>query len=224
MQTPVISTPTRTEHPLDKFHTTVPQHVKQKLIDLAEHAEDFISDPYQTRHWLEPYGTASTNPIYGYDPGGFIPFQDGGVEVNEFYRCDMDSTYWFTEKQAEYMYEFEKDMYKCMAHDLELPEDWDYDALPRDKQNEICEYENEWFDPALLRLEAWVEGYHRGGCDKDGPHFYLRVSLNYRDAPYYRTKYDDTLCSMGPITVDEFMNTPNEQIIDQLRDLMEKVK
>lgn len=209
------------------FNDKVSPELQAKLKSLAEAVkDDFISD-LNTR--AEGYGCRNIDEIYGYHISGFIPNQLGGYEVTELYRSDVDSTYHFTNAQTDAMIAREKDCYNSYRLDspeLNLAEDWSYDDLPEANQNEFSDYENEWFEPALLRANMWVDklegpSYGLGNNDVEPEAVYIALSLAYSDAPYYRRNSDDETLTQFSIPVAEFMTTDNTIIIKRLHDAVE---
>ena len=177
------------------FNDNVPDDLRRKLHAIATTIkDDFISDCGAG----ESYGCSNINPVYGYHVSGFIPSQLGGYEVTEFYRNDADSSYHFTNAQSEFVNESVKRMYESFRADnpeLNLPEDYSYNDLPPEAQSQFDDYERDWLEPALLRFEIWVDD-NRAKLNFDQTHkaantVYMRLSLAYSDAPYYRAKRDD---------------------------------
>lgn len=205
-----------TEH----FNDRVPQDLRDKLQQLAQAAkDDFISDCGVG----ESYGCADTNAIYGYHISGFIPSQLGGYEVTELYRSDNDSSYHFTSAQTEAQNKYDKDCFESFCRDNDLPESATYEDVEKaGLDNELSEYESEWFTPALLRLEMWVddvEHKQRLGLSDDATpqQVFLRLSLNWSDAPYYRASGDDETFYEAQHTVADFMAQPVEHWLTILR-------
>lgn len=185
----------------DNFKDRVPQDMRDKLLSVALLVKnDFIAD---LGGWPEPYGDGGMEKISGKSYDGFWSRQDGGFEVSALYRSDTDSSYHISSAQSEYMQGHEKYCYECFASDNKEefkaagidPEWYSYDDLPEDLQTAFNDYECEWYEPALLRFEVWIdppEDDYSGGRDAPGMVFF-RLSLGYRDAPYYRSKNDETL-------------------------------
>jgi len=214
------------ENDTSHFAPSVSQALRGKMFEVAEAIkEDFISDCGREAH-----GCNRIEPIYGKSYDGFIPFQDGGYEISEFYRNDIDSSYHFTKAQSESMERSKKDMYESFYHDhikgndkraadVKLDKDFSYSDLPEKLQSVFSDYENEWFESALLRCELWVsDGYHDDKADT----IYYRVSLGYKDAPYYRSKYDETLFE-GNVSIKAFMKAKPEAFVAMLKKKMDKV-
>ena len=111
---------------------------------------------------------------------------------------DQDTSYHFTKQQFEHMDARAKDCWESFLSDNDLPEDLTYEDLSDDQQNDLSDYKSEWFDPALLRFETWI--------DRDSTVF-LRLSLAYSDAPYYRTKHDNETLYERNMTEDELLAT-----------------
>lgn len=189
------------------FNAIVPEALKHKLLELAEAAkDDFIAD---IPGLPEAFGTADISAIYGYDPGGFVPFQLGGYEVSEFYRSDTDNTYHISNAQGEAMDKVQAHCYSCFAHDYSEKllaaglsdsqlESLDYSMIEAaGLNNAFSDYESEFFKQALLRLKIWVEDpKDKGDVFQPGKlpaSVYVQLGLNYLDQPYYRSKLDETL-------------------------------
>lgn len=212
---------------LSHFNDRVNAEIAAKIQTVAQLAkEDLISD----LHRGEAYGCADVSDIYGYDPGGFIPFQDGGFMVTELYRNDIDTSYHLTEGQSAAVAASERSMYENFPDNLPedikaaLPEEWGYDDLPEEYQSEFSDYENEWFEPALLRFCIFITKPENTIWDDEKPvkehgvKIELSLTLNYTDAPYYREKYDNgTLATLG-ITIDEFMNLEPQDILSSFKE------
>lgn len=136
--------------------------------EIAERLDEVIG-------WYEGYGCERVEEIHN------------GFEWTEFSRHDCDTSYHVTPSQTESWNKQYENMIESFLDDYadKLPDDinkdnyWDKirddDAL----QELMSDYENEWFDPALLRLSI-----------QDGEVF---LSINYNDQPYYRYQYDETI-------------------------------
>lgn len=194
------------------FDDKVPQNIRDRIAELVQAVhDDFISDQ------RDAHGCARIDEISGVPIPGFWPFQDGGFQVSEFYRSDIDSSYHFTPSQTDAMNEQQEYCYECFASDHkdkllaagiseEKLEDTDYrDIEKAELENEFADYENEFFEPALLRVEIWVE--------KES--VYCRLSVNYKDQPYYRSEYDETICEFN-LTFEEALSITSEDFIKRL--------
>ena len=82
--------------------------------------------------------------------------------------------------------------------------------------NDFSDYENGFFEPALLRLEIWVDDPRdKGGMFQPGKKpdsVYVRLGLNYRDQPYYRSRYDETLFEFNMTAKQALRMTPDNFI------------
>jgi hypothetical protein len=175
----------------EHFADSVPQDIRQALLDLAEYAKEEL-DGF---NWCEGFGEAQLDQIWGKDPGGFIPFQDGGFEASLLIRFDIDSSYHVSEGMTDFANETEKNCWSAFLSDNDLDKDLSYDDLPPELENTFHDYESEYFGEALLRFECWQdrpEGEGVWGNDATGKVF-MRLSVNYSDGPYFRTKYDEIL-------------------------------
>ena len=217
------------------FNDRVPQALRDHMHACASAAhDDFIGDAGS-----ESFGVPNINAIYGYHVSGFIPSQLGGYEVTELYSSDTVSRYHFTKAQSESMAESEKYMYECFYRDCISGLDKragdpkidaktfsysDLDAWPK-LQNQFSEYENDWFEPALLRLEMWIDDVEPQiiGNDRQQPErVFVRLGLNYRDQPYYRSASDETLFEFN-IPVAEFLETSPDAFVETLKEKMKGV-
>lgn len=195
----------------DNFKKSVPQNAQKKIHALAESIDfyDLISGHHESMTEQE------ISPIEGNYRDGWIPHQDGGFGVDQFYRNDADSTYHFTQKQTEFMADYYDDMLEsfCRDNDIESPDCIDYDD--DSMLDKLSEYENGWFEPALLQFQVFVERADR--FDNESPmQIVCRLSINYKDAPYYREKYAEDI-KQEIYSLDEFMQLENNAIIESFR-------
>lgn len=196
----------------DNFKKIVPENVQEKIHALAESIEfdNLISG------WKDRESEQEIYPIEGNYREGWMPNQDGGFSVDQFYRSDNDSTYHFTQKQSEFMTDCYNDMLEsfCRDNDIESIDCIDYDN--DDMLDKLSEYENEWFsDPALLQFQVFVERFDRFD-DYSPMQVCCRMSINYKDAPYYREKYAEDI-KQKIYTIDEFMQLENNDIIESFK-------
>lgn len=137
----------------------------------------------------EFYDSQETNPIEGNYKDGWIPKQDGGYSIDAFIRSDADSSYHLTREQTEYMRECENNMMEIFKSENNLEEvDYDNEYLC----DRLAEYELEWYEPALLQFQIFVERKNRFDDDSE-KQIVCRLSINYKDAPYYREKYAEDI-------------------------------
>lgn len=215
----------------DHFNGSIPQDVREKIGSIAQIAYDDLISEYPD-YGGESYGCPNISPIYGYDPGGFIPFQHGGFEVTELYRHDIDSSYHITAGQSEAASRHEKYLYECFAsdHKEELksagidPDSDDFNSesysIPESLENEFSDYESEFWEPALMRFCIFVSkpGGDIWGENDDKPRTVeLSLSLNYSDAPYYREKHDDDTLATLSYDLPEFMALDPDKIISEFK-------
>lgn len=145
---------------------------KAMLEAIADRIDEVIG------RWPESYACARIDEIHK------------GFEWSEFYRSDTDRTYHLTPEQSRVMDERSKNCWESFCQEKEIDHETDYNDLKPDQQNDFSDYENEWFEPALLRLSL-----------QDGE---LYLSINYTDQPYYRYQYDEAILKIDALeTVDE---------------------
>jgi hypothetical protein len=194
---------------MKNFKAAVPQAMQNKIKDFADNV-DFHSIVSGNR---ESYGTQTIHEIEGNYVSGWMPKQDGGFSVDEFYSNDIDSSHHFTDKQTEFNNDQSEQCHKAFLHDNGLPEDTAWDDLTEEQKDAFANYENEWFEPALLQLQIYVNGFGTYDTDKD-KNVTIRLSINYKDAPYYRENSAEDIKQLV-LTHDEFMQTSNEDILKQ---------
>lgn len=183
------------------FADSVPQAVRDKLLMLATAVKDgFIGEQG------EAYGSTTLDAIYGQAYSGYIPLQLGGYEVSELYRNDTDSSYHFTKEQTDFNNKQSEDCYEAFARDNGLENDFTIDCMSPEMQDAFYDYENEWFEPALLRFEL---------CLKDLNTVEIQLGINYSDAPYYRTQYDETIFATT-LAIEELLKITSEDFIKLL--------
>lgn len=193
------------------FKSSVPEAIKTKLAALAELALEQLPEMGGKSHGALMGPNMHT--IEGNHVSGWIPKQDGGYTVDQFYQSDVDSSHHFTEKQTEYMNGQQESCYKAFLMDNKIDIDTEWSDLT-DEQKEMCtSYENEWFsDGALLQLQMFAEGFDPEKLFKDREAVVIRICVNYKDGPYFREGYAEDIKYIG-YDVEEFMATPNEELI-----------
>lgn len=160
------------------FDSSVGQKLQDKLEAIAKAVQTQIIDGLG-----EGLGCNAVGPIYGIPQSGYFPLQLGGFVASEFIRFDCDATYHINDAMtAEYNRQYEHLLDSIAEEHGFDPRQWD--SLTEEQKETIYEIEAEWFEPALLRFEIWVQ---------DNGSVFLRLSVNYTDALYYRTSSDDTL-------------------------------
>lgn len=183
------------------FEKTVSAEIKTKLKEFAELVKDeFISD--LLRHEHNAQGDGILNEISGVSGPGFIPLQRGGFEVHDFYFTNGDA---ITEKEEILQVGIHKECLEMFCEDNKIDQ-CEYSKLTEKQQEQFQEYEQDHGEPSLLRAEMWIE--------KESTIFF-RLSLGYRDAPYYRTRHDETLNDIT-FTEKEFMLIDNKEIAKEL--------
>lgn len=197
---------------MNNFKSSVPESVQTKLKELAELIESDFSDIVSNRG---AYSCLKLSEIEGNYVSGWMPRQDGGFEVSEFFQCDQDSSYHFSEKQTEYMQEQAKTCYDSFLADNDLDADTEYSDLTDEQQNDLSNYESGWMDAALLQVQMYAYGFPGSYWGEEEQTINIRVSINYKDAPHYREGSAEDIKQVI-LSVDEFLATPNEEIIKQL--------
>ena len=187
------------------FKNIVPSEVQEKLLRIAESIEANFTDVITSG---ESYGCARMDVIHGMSYDGFIAFQDGGYTVSNLYRCDIDSTYHFNATQTAYMNQQEKYMMEDFYNDAKVLSGTSYNDMTDEQQMKLQEYEQEYYEPALVSIELFV--------NMDDDIVTMRTEINYRDSPYYREKSNDML-AQNNLTIAEFLAMPDDEIINALK-------
>lgn len=186
----------------DNFKPYVNRRVADKIYDLVSGVG---FDALLPNTMYESYGTDHINPIEGNARSGWFPFQDGGYARSTLIRNDIDISYHVTKGQTEAVEQASKNMLDSFMLDYGIDPDEGVDYDDDDLMNKLSEYENEWHDPALLSFSVIV----KEGCVG------ISLSVNYRDAPYYREKYGETIHEIV-VDVETFMATSEQQLIETL--------
>jgi hypothetical protein len=183
------------------FNESVTVEVQTKLKEFSENVlENFISK------FREGFGCSRIDNIYGIASSGYIPLQKGGYMISEFYSNDIDKSNHFTKKQTEFNAQCYESFLTEYKRDNSIDE-IDYDDV--DFQNA----ESEYFEPCALEVRIWI---------KKDDMVILNVSVNYRDAPYYRFKIAETIIEKS-MTIDEFMKLDDSYLI-ALKKMVESAK
>ncbi len=195
------------------FADDVPQGIREKLLTIAEWVKDNrISNHPNAGMGKEAYGCVNLNEISGKSYDGFIAFQSGGYTVTEPYANGWHSGSYFTEDEEKATDEQYQNMLEGFVRDnmglhYKEAQEWaktlDCNALDEQTQDDIAPYESDWFEPVLLRFQLWVE---------DSGNVYMEESINYIDAPYYRTGSDEVLHHQTFTQIDILTRTPEELI------------
>ena len=214
----------------DHFKACVKPALRDAMASLAELIQaDFIDSPLRLKikgrglayGYHETLGIESRlEPISGVAYDGFIPFQAGGFEVTQFFRMDQDSSFHFTASQTDFMDSLARDCEKDFLTDTKR-ESFEYSEATEKEQREYEDYERAYFenvDSALLRVELWREKPEseylpsQGFVMLDYGRVFLRVSLGYRDSPYFRAKHDETIFELN-MKERDFMRAGKKRIL-----------
>lgn len=199
---------------MKNFKNTVPDILAARIKELVE-AVDFSE---MVSGWKESHSEQTLREIEGNYVSGWMPKQDGGFAVEQFYRSDIDSSFHFTEKQSEFVAEQQEQCFKSFLHDNGIEDDGFndvFDSLTDEQKEAFYEYENDWFsDSALLSFEVFCNGYT--GWKNEEETVTIRLSINYQDAPYYREGFaEDIKCEI--LTVEEFLAEDVTAIIERFK-------
>lgn len=187
------------------FKSEVPAAVQNKINALALHVMENWDDFINSGECIISPETVES--IHGNAYDGFIPFQDGGFQVGGYYSNNpLDNQ--FTPAQKEYNERQSNDCWIQFLRDSNLESGIEWDNLTDEQQSDFQDYESDWFEPALVQFEVFANGFRYG---ENKPSVTVRVSVNYKDAPYYRGKYAEDLNSTS-YDIEEFMKLPIEEL------------
>lgn len=222
---PQTNSPDAMENSIMHFAVKVPLQTAFRIRDIAKAVKsDFISACGRG----EAYGDGVLERVHGYPISGFHPNQLGGYEVTEMYTSEVDKRTHFTKLQTEFIEVKQKELHKTFAeaYNMELgttilSDNWVVDDLPPALYDDFFEYENSWYDPALLRFQIWVDDSNLiGGFDlnKKKPNtVFMKLSLSYKDSPYYRSDKIDEVLYKKAFNVTEIMAHSATHWLDELR-------
>ena len=176
---------------LKHFANGVSPALAKKMSQLA----DLIKDDFISAQ-LDSYIMARIDEISGVGYSGFIPHQDGGFTVSERYPCGVSSGCFFTQSERKFCERMQQDAENEWLRENEL------DAVPEGRKEECYEYQDEWMrdQDTILSVELWT-GHNQ---DDNLDDVTIRLSLNYKDAPYYRSKYAEDIIELK-YTAAEFI-------------------
>lgn len=168
----------------------VSEDVCVKLEQLAQAQSEYLSENYD-------YSEPRINEISGKSYSGFIAFTNGGYEVTSFYFGAWASGDYLTAKHETWTDEVRESFYQDYLKDNNLTE------LTDEQEEEYWDAESEYMSECntFIRYESWV----------DGDSVFLRLSVGYKDTPYFRSKYDETIAEKT-LTIQEFLAAPLESL------------
>jgi hypothetical protein len=202
-----------TEHIMKNFKSAVPATISAKIKAIADQF-DFDDIVHSTAR----YGFFSEqrlDEIEGNYVSGWNPKQDGGFSINVLTQSDIDSSYHFTEKQTEWAKRQEEHCREafCMDNGLDVETKWE--DLGEELEEKYSEYEREFFEGALLEFQIFVDGYGEflGWEKREEKTVLMRLSINYKDAPYFREGYAEDI-KTWILTVEEFEKITYDEIVE----------
>jgi len=198
---------------MKNFKSSVPALVQDKLHVLATNIQLSFSDV--VTHRCEAYGDVQLSEIEGNYVSGWMPRQDGGFSVSLLVMSNLDSSFHITEKQTDFVNEQSKDCFNAFKSDKELPSDFDFQT-DDELLDAWYEYENDWFsDGALIQIQMYASGYPGSYWEEKEKTITVRVSVNYKDAPYFRERDAEDVKTLI-LSEAEFMAMCIKDIITQI--------
>ena len=181
------------------FNPCVPWKIRDKLYELAEEVKQYISNNFSNS-----WGCGRVDKIYGQASDGYIPFQNGGYEVTDYFCSDTDPSYHFCSAQTDYINKIYDGLVKTWCESNNLT-NFNWAELTEEQQEDF--QKSEVFEPAMLRFECWTANKNK---------ISLRLSLAYSDAPYYRASRDDVTFFNKEVTAKTFLGKENEKWVKQI--------
>ena len=181
---------------MENFKKSVPAEIQNKLKDLAENLEFYDI--------AETCDKEQVSEISGNSYDGFMAFQRGGFEVSVFADNGSGPGSFVTEDQEKFIDNLKDQCEKDFREENEIDKN---SELTDEQLDELLNWESDYLEPLLIRSEMWVED------EKD--EILFRLSINYKDAPYYRGNHDEDLNEFTMTFID-FLNTDNDEIIKKL--------
>lgn len=161
------------------FDRYVPIGIVEKLSELAD---EVLADTFCCYNPCRD-GEAQAEIISGVPESGYIPFQDGGYRIVQTVSNGLSSGSYLSDGERIFTENLQK---QCEDDFLERYDyNINYEGLTEDAKEVCYDYENNWFMEVdtLIEFECW---------SKDA-NVYLRLSINYKDCPYFRNQYAETL-------------------------------
>jgi hypothetical protein len=199
---------------MKNFKSSVPLLVQAKIHSLATEIKLSFSDVVTCRY--ESMGDVRMSDIEGNYVSGWMPRQDGGFDVSLLVDSGIDSSYHVTPKQTEFVNEQEKNCFNAFLSDNDLDDETSWDDLTDEQKEEYCNYQHDWFsDGALIQIQIFASGYPGSYWEEKEQTITVRVSVNYRDAPYFREKSAEDIKQLI-LSEAEFMEMSNADIMKQI--------
>ena len=203
---------------MENFKSFVPSVLQNKIRDLVELSKELVNTTGEI-----VFSGEEIYAIEGNYRSGWIPNQDGGFSYSSYISNDEGYEVCKSHGAENTRIYFECLREFCIQKDIEYvmtdsghPEIVDTDFWDNDeKREEFYEFEQEWNadgNESLLSFECFVdmdEGYSRR---EQIPLVTIRLSVNFKDAPYYRGKYATDLYSTT-LSVLEFTEMSNRDIL-----------
>lgn len=191
---------------MNNFKHFVPAALQEKIKSLAELSIDYVNDIGENVISCE-----EISHIEGNYRSGWLPRQDGGFSADTFialgygnHLCKSEKE--FTDKQyLDCMHQF------CQENDIDESLE-----LSDDGQEKFYDYQDGWNqgNESLIQFQCFVDNSCIRNRERQDT-VTCRLSINFKDAPYYREKYATCLWQVV-YTTDEFMALDNLVIIDSV--------
>lgn len=172
------------------FAPGVPLATMEKMQTLAALIQEEVIN-----YAPDGYGMARIDEISGRAYDGFIPHQQGGWSVQEYYALQTSSGCYFTPGHAAAANSQAEDARREWLRQEGLAD------VPEDRREEFYDFESEWLQDqdALLTCEVFT-GHRK---DATTGMVTVRLAINYRDCPYFRSGYAEDLLELS-YTAEQF--------------------
>lgn len=201
------------EAKVNHFSGCVPHILKFRMLEFADYIEDEIGRCSLVGMGRDAYGTARVENILGHICEGYIPYQQGGFSISEFFSAGFSSGSYFSDRERTFCERVYDEMIRDYLKDIqgvtedELEEAFNnfiYNSLSESQQHEFEEYEydNHSNEPTLLTFRCYLK--------HDGVH--LVCAINYAGAPDYSSECEEVLTQVV-LTPQTFLETSYEELL-----------
>lgn len=155
----------------EHLHDQVNDKTAKAMHDLALAIKEEIAN--YPASFPESQGLADIKEIYGVSYPGFIPSQQGGFEVTEFYMQSIDPSHCFNNVHYKWVQDSQNYCQKLFwdwlkskhprrrKDDTKLDDTFNWEQLSDKEQEELSEFENDWFESVMLRVSIYQKDLDR---------------------------------------------------------------
>ena len=184
-----------------QFAGSVPQPLRDKLLNLAELAAEFI-DALPGDTWGDD---PTIEPVEYESRDGFMSSNDGGYSVQQYFACGWSSGYYRSDSEREFIERIAQDAFESFKQENNI----EGAEIPEMMLEQFYDYENDYMSDCYTLAEIEIM-LPRG--DDTVQICYL---LHYGDVPYFRPKYAEQI-GLRTYALDQFMGMNNAAILAEV--------